>query len=86
MVFLEDDLVVAPDFYASIAAASRFKRAANAPVFAMGGWAGINTKMPDPHHFILKTWSAVPTMGYGFVRTPPTRRPHLLPVSALRDI
>jgi hypothetical protein len=86
VVFLEDDLRVAPDFYAAVAAASRIKSSASSQLFAMGGWAGINTKLPDPHHFILKTWSAVPTMGYGFVRTPPTRRPHVLPVSAVRDI
>jgi len=69
VVFLEDDLVVAPDFYASIAAASRFKRAANAPVFAMGGWAGISTVEPRPQSFLHKTWVAFPTMGYGFNRT-----------------
>ena len=68
-MFLEDDLVVAPDFYASIAAASRFKRAANAPVFAMGGWAGINQVEPRPQSFLHKTWVAFPTMGYGFNRS-----------------
>ena len=65
VLFLEDDLHVSPDFYAAAEAASRLKRTTNSAVFAMGGWAGMNLlEDPDPHDFVLKTWSAFPTMGY----------------------
>jgi hypothetical protein len=69
-VFLEDDLVVAPDFFSALGAASQIKRANDAAVFAMGGWAGENVgSIRRPEQFVRKTWSAFPTMGYGFNRT-----------------
>lgn len=69
-VFLEDDLVVSPDFFAAMSAASKIKQSSNMAVFAMGGWAGENTGLKrSPEEFIRKTWSAFPTMGYGFNRS-----------------
>eukprot|EP01043_Picozoa_sp_COSAG02_P109927 COSAG02_NODE_46037_length_352_cov_0.802372_1_plen_117_part_11 len=72
-VFLEDDLLVSPDFFAAVGAASKIKQANDMAVFAMGGWSGQNIGSDGSLHntrmFMRKTWSAFPTMGYGFNRS-----------------
>lgn len=72
VVFLEDDLLVSPDFFAAAGAASEIKQTSGMAIFALGGWAGQNTGSPAgrrPEQFVRKTWSAFPTMGYGFNRS-----------------
>ena len=70
VVFLEDDLQVAPDFWPVLDGAARFKRLGSVTaVFAMGGWGGHNLVSADPQTFVLKTSRAFPTMGYGFNRS-----------------
>lgn len=72
-VFLEDDLLVSPDFFAAVGAASKIKQANDMAVFAMGGWSGQSIgsdgSLHNPRMFMRKTWSAFPTMGYGFNRS-----------------
>ena len=72
-VFLEDDLLVSPDFFAAVGAASEIKQTNDLAVFSMGGWAGQNIgsdpSLHNPRQFMRKTWSAFPTMGYGFNRS-----------------
>ena len=70
VLFLEDDLLVAPDFFQVLKEVSNFKRAVNGTqVFAMGGWGGENMFGADPAVFLRRTSRAFPTMGYGFNRS-----------------
>lgn len=71
VIFLEDDLLVSPDFFTAVDAASEVKQSSNTAVFALGGWAGQNAGSASrrPEQFMRKTWSAFPTMGYGFNRS-----------------
>jgi hypothetical protein len=70
IVFLEDDILISPDFFTALDAAVRFKKQSNgiAQVLAMGGWGGEHQIDSDPSTFTLKLSHAFPTMGYAFNR------------------
>jgi len=78
VVFLEDDLIVAKDFFLAALHAAHFKnsmsfcddhpcsRVRRVDVFALGGWGGENMINSESWTFAWKTIDAFPTMAYGF--------------------
>lgn len=70
VIFLEDDLLVSPDFFQTLDKVSRVKRSANGTAaFAMGGWGGENMLNAEPAGILRRASTAFPTMGYGFNRS-----------------
>ncbi len=70
IVFLEDDVVPAPDFFHALDFACGVKdsRKNMFQLVAMGGWGGENQINADPKTFAMKLSAAFPTMGYAFDR------------------
>jgi hypothetical protein len=70
IVFLEDDVVPAPDFFHALDFACAAKRARRNVIqlAAMGGWGGENQAGADSKTFTMKVAQAFPTMGYVFDR------------------
>jgi hypothetical protein len=70
IVFLEDDVVPAPDFFHALDFACAAKRARRniIQLAAMGGWGGENQAGADAKTFTMKVAQAFPTMGYVFDR------------------